>query len=339
MSSEGIIQIDRTVHTSSTGIEIIRTFHVEPYARHTEFIDSLQGKVEDGKRVLPARDTWITNCFCNECEVNFADRRVMASSPSLSGEDTIMKGLVIKEDTADGAAGAIVKAHYRPLVTAWESTEIERADGKVPDQAFDWMDPTFTPGMREIPWPTGLFIRVDRPPPFMHANVPAEVGSSFSVPIENITLRRILVDKIPEKEINACMGAVNEKEFPPNPARAPGFPKCRPRTLRFLPPTYRHMMDSKGHRWYEIIYNFTRIVYWSDKVMDSSGKNKPDWITWNHVFMQPLAGPLGWYPVQTERQPQFGGVAIPDFIPGFPLRAGRLHNEADFAMLFPGKGN
>ena len=351
-------QWDRTDHSTSSGIEIIRTFYCEPYSSYPSVKQALQGTVtvDDAgvwTRTRPARDTYIPNCYCNEVTADFVDKRAITSSHSmeLPGRNLkeMLEGAVadepddnnrIRETTELGVAGALIKAHYRPLITAWT-----RTDGSEPDELprfvpeddeWDWMDLKRVPRIRQIQWPEGLFITardfVGLP---FNENIPDSASSPLGLVIEDISIRRILVGEIPQDVIDQCANCVNREVFPAADSNArPGFPTCPARTLKFVGADTLNMMDAQGHRWYELTLNFRRIVHWSNAVVTAAAHFEDNWVTWNHVFMRPGLSPVGWYPVwlSADRRPL--GVAIPSIVDDLRLRAGPLHNEADFALLF-----
>jgi hypothetical protein len=333
-------QTSRTVHNSTSGIEIIRTFYVEPYAAHQTVQKALQGFVADGERTLPAHDPYITNCFCVESRAEFADINAMASSPSLeikseTGEDLRDKLQDTKEAPQDGTAGAIVTAHFRPLITAWESKDEDDPD----DDRFDWLDPQFSPSVRQIPWPDGLFVATTFAGNVVSDNVPAEVASPLGVTVTDFSIRRTLVDKVPWKKLQSAANAVNRGFFPTIDSEPSGnLPRFEPQTLRFVGAIVENMLDVEGNRYYEITLNFEWIQLFWDKLFDRNGNEARGWVTWNHVFMQPWwlgQGETGWYQVSRGKQRELpDGRKFPIDIPGFGLREGRLYNEIEFMPLF-----
>jgi len=337
--------IGRTCHTSNSGIEILRKFHIQPYESHPDFIKTLQGYIDGNrKRQTPCRDPYIPVCYCTECEINFSHADATSSTQSIDGIDGTLKeklegGKVDapkqKETTEGGTAGAIVTAHYRPLITAWKSKDENKPD----DDVFDWLDPIMIPGTRQIPWPSGLHTNATRPILWDKISVPDDIASPLSVGVDDVFVRRILLPRLPRHTIQQCEGCVNFDTFPAanHPAGSDGspFPRCRPRTLRFIGAESSNMMDTAGNRWFEVKYHFQRVSHWTNRLIDADGKIGEGWVTWNHVFMRPLGALLGWYPVwqNAQRQPTVMGALV-DMLPGLQLTAGRLMNEADFSLLF-----
>jgi len=341
-----IEQMNRTVHTSQSGIEIVRTFYVEPYDSHPAVLKELQGGVDvtrnaDGKatsweRTAPARDTYIRNCYCTECVVNFADPDAMASSLGLQ-DDPALGTLLEKlegqpEKTALGTAGAIITAHYRPLITAWKSSDPDNPD----DDVWDWIDPQFVPGSRQIAWPDGLYITngidVD--------SVPDDAGEALRIPISDFSIKRMFVGSIPWGTIDRMAGTVNAVDFPGPGGAAAGLPNFAPRTLKFMGADTPTMIDSEGERWYEITYRFRWISYYTDRLTDVLGVDSEGPVTWNHVFTNTSflgwpTGRTGWYEIYVGRQFVKHGFVIPGFgIGQLQLSAGRLHIESNFMELF-----
>jgi len=346
---------DRTVHTSASGMEIIRTFHVRPYDAHPAVLKSLQGSVDaNNVRTPPARDPYIPTCYCTEARVNFAHEDAAASVESIDNlvggvndpDPTLVKlegggrnQAKQKETTALGTAGAIVEAHYRPLISAWDPTDADAANKR-----FDWLDPTFTPGVRHIPWPQGLYVNAEMLPLFPGAGaltipeeVPQEVGSPIGVPVSDVSIRRILVGKIPWDAIKEAEHAINKGIWPAAGSKVAGrLPTFEPGTLRFKPPNIRNMLDTEGNRWYEITLNFEWLQLYAPEVYKLDGTSAPGWVTWDHVFMQPegivASAIVGWYPVYRGKKSMFRNIL--GKFPQFPVWAGNLHNHVNFDSLF-----
>jgi len=331
-----IQSLDRTVHVSNSGIDIERMFSFEPYSAHPAVLKALMGSVtREGPghpwvRTPPARDPWILNCYCNDAVVTFADKRVMASSPDIEkGKDTLLKKLEdTKEKPADGTAGAIVRAHYRPLITAWDNPF-------EPEKQWDWLDPTFTPGVRQMPWPEGLYIDFNGLP----AAVPDTVGFPFAVPVDDISVRRILVPEIPWVAINGAKGCVNSKTWPKAGSGAAGlFHPCPPRTLRFEGVKVINQVDSEGERWYELEIRFTKITEYAENIHSASGDDNPGWVTWNEIFTRPsiwgFKGKTSWFEVyKGEAVPAWNAPVSIDY-PFIAKFAGRMYSTCDFDVLF-----
>lgn len=344
----------RNVHTSNSGIEIIREFNVEPYSHYPQVLKELQGYIKDDKRVPPAQDPYIDVCYCTEARAEQWHEDQMTTSENLevisrAVNDGIQKVTRVpaftnppserirkllqmnREEPEEGTAGARITAIYRPLVTAWDSD-----DG--PSSRWDWLDPIVEPGVREIPWPLGLSIRADAVGPDVRT-VPNSVANPLRVSIDDVYVRRILVPKIPNDKIQQAVGCLNRETFPvkgtPPADGASGFPQCRPRTLLFVGAKVQNMMDSDGHRWFEIRYHFQHLIHWSTILMDNVGNPGEGWVTWNHVFIRPYGAKLGWYPVHQNEQRELTVLkTLTDMLPFMQLRAGLLMNEANFSPLF-----
>lgn len=332
---------DRTVHTSHSGIEIERTFYAEPYSSHPDVLKALQGSVEKNgetwERTDPAHDPWIENCYCTEAVLGFEDKEVMAGSPSLdaaAGNDLADKLTKQKETPKEGAAGYQVIAKYRPLLTAWTGDD---SDGH---SKWDWLEPKFTPGVREIPWPNGLFAETTFLGDVVPDNIPDEVGSPVGVPVHDVAIRRILVGAVPWETIAASANALNKDVFPEAGTSAadnlPAFPE---RTLKFTGVDILNMVDTEGNRWYELIVNFKWINLWAEKLFNlgAGGESEEGWVTWNHALYQPWwlgQGDTGWYEAALGEQRRIAGFNAPFDIPGFGLIGGRLHSEVNFMPLF-----
>ncbi|MBU0982876.1 MAG: hypothetical protein KKA42_03335 [candidate division Zixibacteria bacterium] len=333
-----IQSLNRTVHVSNSGIDVERRFYIEPYSYHPEVLKALMGSVtavkKEWKRVPPARDPWIPNCYCSEAMVTLADVDAMTSSPGLDEDgdnDTLLKRLEnVREAPADGSVGAFVHAHYRPLITAWQS---DSASDVHPE--FDWMDYQSTPGVRQMPWPEGLYVFHSG----LSAQVPDTVGFPFTVPVATLTVRRMLLPEIPWDKIDAAAGCVNNKTFPPDNSNVSArIPSCPARTLKFENAQVTNQIDTEGNRWYEVTYTFTRINHYERHLISIIGDDNPGPVTWNHIFLRPSCfgwkGATGWYEC-------FKGEAVPIWNgpfgidrPGMALQHGRLHSECDFMLLF-----
>jgi len=335
--ANSIQSLNRTVHVSNSGIDIERRFYIEPYSYHPEVLKTLLGSATIVKKVLsrvpPARDPWIRNCYCTEAMITLADSDAMAGSPGLEdgGNNTLIKKLEnVREAPKEGSAGAFVLAHYRPLITAWEGTNPGTTHPE-----FDWIDYSVTPGVRQMPWPEGLYVYHQG----NSAAVPDTVGFPFTVPVNTLSIRRMLLPEVPWEAIDAAAGCVNKNAWPPdNSAVSKRIPQSPPRTLKFENAEVTNQVDMEGNRWYEVTYTFTRIVLLEDVLTSATGDVNPGPVTWNHVFTRPSLwgwkGQTGWFEV-------FKGKAVPIWDaplgidwPGMAKVYGRLHAECDFDKLF-----
>ena len=335
-----IQQTGRTVHTSPSGIEIIRNFYIEPYEAHTTVTKALQGSVTGGEgawvRTAPARDPWIPACFCTEAVADPVDPDAWASSGSISeqgpviGEPQLNTLVDILERKKAPQSGANITAHYRPMITAWENPF-------EPEYALDWLDPKIEPGVRQLPWPGGMNVKSV---PGYTFNVPAAVAAPIEVPISSVSIRRILVGSVPHGKIKAASGAINDGIFPaPGTGAAGGLPKFEKGTLKFEGADVQNMVGSDGSRWYEITYRFKWIHLPDATLISALGTETKGWVTWNHILFCPsffgLQGKVGWYEVfrGKQRNLAFDGV-INIQLPLMAVFGGRLYNETNFAPLF-----
>ncbi len=322
----------RTVHTSNSGIEIIREFNVEPYAAHADVLRDLQGFVEDGKRTRPAQDPYIKSCFCTEARGDLWHDEQPTTSENLAegGQDTIRKLLEEhKLEPVPGTAGAKVSAHYRPLLTAWASSNPDDPD----DQAFDYLEPKFTPGVRQIPWPPGLFVEADGIIGKRPFSVPQSVASPIGVSVTDFSMRRILLDTIPWDAITKLQSTLNRFDWPEENSKIAGkLPTFRAGTLKFTGADVQNMIDAAGNRWFEVTYNWQWVQH-ADLLIDQFGNESDGWVTWNHVFMRPLTAKLAWYEVWRSEEFTAFGINIPN-IPGAAIAAGPLYGGTDFDELW-----
>ena len=330
-------QLSRILHVTNSGIDIRREFYVEPYESHPEVIKTLLGWVDDdGTRHRPARDTHIRNCYCNEAVVHFADQDAMASSPGLDVKveppnDTLIKKLEnVREAPIEGSAGATITAHYRPLITAWKSADPEQPDIK----EFDYLDPKYTPGIRQVPWPPGLFVKWPLLPGNNTWEVPDSVATPIGVPITDVSIRRILVKTPPWDAIKKCAFATNKGVWPVpgSDLSKGGLPRFEERTLKFQSADVSNMIDSEGHRWHEVTLNF-KWMHFPDTVCTFQGIYKQDWVTWNHVLMRPAGCQTAWYEVSRALDLNLFGFRLPQ-MPGAQVSSGYLYNGVDFDELF-----
>ena len=169
VAADGLRQYGRSHHTSQSGIEIVRNFHVKPFAAYPRVMRALHGFVERDngvwKRTPPARDSYVDNCYCAESIVKFAHPDAMASSPSLISEEGEQNAIIDQlqnqiETPQSGTAGAVIEAHYRPLITAWKPSTPPAPGEDQPTEIWDWMDPVFLPSQMQLPWPSGLHAAV-----------------------------------------------------------------------------------------------------------------------------------------------------------------------------------
>ncbi len=93
----------RIQHTSNSGIEILREFHVEPYEDYIDVIHKLQGFVEDGKRTPPKRDPYVPVCYCTETRVDQWHEEQLTTSDDLTdgAEDDIDKSMSMPGVSSD----------------------------------------------------------------------------------------------------------------------------------------------------------------------------------------------------------------------------------------------
>lgn len=358
-------QLSRTEHTSTSGMDITRKFYYEPYEEYKDVTRVLQGTVKKGagegalwKRTFPARDTFVKNAYCNEVLTNHAHPDSLAASQfSLSSDVGLAPGEVpaanlidqlqdVPETLLDGAAGAVITAHYRPVITAWqpEDTGDPGAPPFDPDdpptEIWDWLDPVFTPGVRFIPWVDGLFVtqnvggvKIPRP-------VPDNVATPIGLPVVDLAIRRTLVGELPIETMGQLAGAVNDRDWPDDGPARNGLGKFRKRTLKYETTAVKNMLDADGTRYFELTHHFKWIPTFAAKVFDGQGNPVgPAFITWNHVFMHPsilkFQGPTGWYEVWRSEQPdQRFAALLPIANAILRKSSGLLYDEGDMMELF-----
>ncbi len=326
-----LTQTNRQVHTDNSGMEIIRSFHCMPYSAHPEVQKILQGTVnDDGTRVPPAHDSYVENAYCTETRVDFADSDAMATAKDIGynpGNPDILDALQDqKEELAKGVAGAIIHAHYRPLMTAWQAD-----DADAENHRFDWLDVRIVPRLKTLAWPGGLYVTAEGLIDTQRVDVPEEVANPIAISISDVSIRRTLVADPIWDTAATLVNGVNQ-EFFPNQAHkaADGVPRFQPATLKFVGRNVRYMLDSQGKRWYEITNNFEWIQAFDKIVVDSNGAEREGWVTWQHILIHPRIGSkIGWYEVRKE------GVGVGNIQWfGQQVNAGPFHNEVNFLPLF-----
>ncbi len=351
-------QKGRTHHSSSSGIEITREFYCEPYQAYPRVIDALQGSVDKGDddqwvRTPPLRDTIVKNCYCTETVVDFEHPDALAATDykledGLTAEDVdLTRGPIAVglEDSpellVDGAAGAKIVAHYRPLITAWQQGDLgdeEFDDTKI----WDWLDPVFTGSVRQIPWPPGLFITEKLLGRSIPHGMDDSLASPLGVTVFDLAIKRTLVGKVPVTTMGRISSAVNDKAFPEDGSPAAnGLGPFPPRTLRYDTTSIRNMLTAKGKQWFELTHHFKWISSFASKLFDIKGNpHGPDFVTWNHVFTHPSTfgfdGPTGWYEVWRSEDQDVPLQGLVRAVQGLPIRrsSGRLYDEANFMELF-----
>lgn len=338
--------VSRKVQTTSSGIRIERAFYFEPYGAFPEVLKALQGMVK-GERTLPARDPYIPNCFCNECHLTMpGGDYALTTSPSLDeardADGKIVTSIkerseLLKEKPIAGGVGGHVVAIYRPLITA----RIAPEGDKKPENSFSWIDPTFMPVMKQIPWPDGMFIATGAAI-FRNKSVPKEAGLPIHVPVIEFSIRQLLLEYPPWDAIGSVAGCINSDRWPEPGMAQNTLPNFVRGTLKFEAPQVVNRMDAAGRRWYEVTYNFSWLRYGDTGVHGEDGatlgpKNAVNPVTWNHVFMRPSffgfqANKLGWYHVLRDEADGFFRLADN---PLFRQSGGSLYNYTTFGHLFP----
>jgi len=338
-----IEQHGRTHNSTYSGMEIVRKFHVPKWSDFHSVQRALHGRVvdQDGTwtRTPPLRDTYVKSAYCNETQVDFAHPNAPKTIPSLSsgGAVTIKEQLENQAETLQkGTAGAVITAHYRPLITAWQPTPTGEGDEPYDDNIWDWIDPVFTPGFMQFPWPGGLHAAVDAEK-FDTRDIPTEAAQPIQIPVSDLSIKRILVGEVPWGAISQLGNVINEEEWPAQGSPAANglglsFPAG---TLKFVDPDIVNMIDAEGNRWYEITLNFKWIHKTSNRLFGDDGKPDPSgWITWNHMFTRPSGFITGWYRVFKSGARNVGPFNLDWIFPGEALTVGNLHQEGSFDNLF-----
>ena len=325
--------LSRTEHASPSGIEIIRSFHVRQYQDHREVCKALRGYSVKDSRVLPARDTYIRNCYCMETRVDFAHEDATMSSESIqdivgTAKDKVEGNVdagTQKETTALGTAGAIVHAHYRPMVSSFKAEDPEETN----TEAFDWLDFTSVPGFKQIQWPDGLFTVRDG----NAVSLPDDLAEPIRIPVSDVSIRRVMVHEPPYQTMKVASGSVNSLSFPRPADQFTGMPTFEKGTLRFEGATIEPTIDSEGKRHWEVTNHYSWLNLYSTAVYNEGGNRQDGPVTWNHVFMRPsrwgFQGPMGWYFVHREADIKVG----PFNVGLFRFSDGSLYKLFDMMQL------
>ena len=331
----------RTNHVHWDGCEVQRQFYINHYRAAPDVCAALLGFVlrettQAGglvyRRYLPAFDPYYNQIlFCNEARWDHVDQKAISNSTPLAAtaeglEQTaayhrFMAGASVVPERAEG--GAFITASYRPLISAYTVSNRDRQ--------FDYMDPILTPGVSTIPWPDGLQIVKDGRILGINADtLSQEAADPIAIPLIEFTVRRMFLGKIPYVTWNIHLNKVNYLPWPSVPA-GEGWPWTIPQfpaeTLRFdsYKVTSHWSQSSTLNLWYEVEFHFSWRSYVDYPVFGLNGENLGrQWVTWNHVFINPLDADLGWYRV----------IRKDERAPIHEVHGENLYGRSDFDLLF-----
>ncbi len=252
---------DRNVRISSSGMEIVTTFYVEPASAAPIVVCALLGRVDSTvsppTRTLPGIDFEYPFCYCVEARQRPVDRRAVSSCPPILGgnyddettlddlTDAVQNAQAIFDGpsslAADGSytskltramCGAFVDAVYRPLPTVYtEDGNTNFADWQNPQNCFDYLDPQFYPASRSFPangYPGTqngfcLMGSISRLPVL----APNSNNTSLLVTEtwQEITIRRVMCPSIPWTTISQLENRINgTNPWTPAHMTIPGLP-------------------------------------------------------------------------------------------------------------------
>ena len=234
MSDSSVVTIleavDRRVRITTTGIEIVTTFYVEPASGAPMVVCSLLGSVSGNTtsslRNLPANDFEYPFCYCVEAHPAPFDRR----SPSMLSRtfghggisrDTLLAAL-LKPIVFDGPSslgsdgqyfaansqnmcGAYVEAVYRPINSVYTGSTSGTSNANV----FDYVDPQFYPCSRSFTVDEAGFLLPSSvtglPQPVPNAGTGAQMMETW----QEFTIRRVMCPCVPWETIRQLQNRIN----------------------------------------------------------------------------------------------------------------------------------
>lgn len=241
--------VDRRSRLTSTGMEIVTTFYVEPATAAPIVVCALLGQVTGTSlanygRNLPAQDYQYPFCYCVEAHETPFDKRSVASSPArlplkfgnfnvttlsavqaalanpISFDGPVIKGKPATAGTtgieqaglAQNMCGAYIEAVYRPLSSIYS--------GNTPANAFDYIDPQFYPCSRTVPIKT-LAIRGVIPLSDYYVADSGLLTDTWS----EFTIRRVMCPSVPWSTIQQLTNRINgQKAWSPANMSIVGLP-------------------------------------------------------------------------------------------------------------------
>lgn len=349
----------RTSHVHWDGCEVQRQFYVNHYSAAPHVCAALLGFVlNEGavyKRYLPASDPIYDRIlYCNEARWDHVDKQSISAAAPLNatagnvsniqayshlmwqinrvGENKVTvtdEGLI----TEGVPGGAFITASYRPLISAYHGDAYSSGPGDpVPprERQFDFMDPQFVPGSATIPWPLGVETRRYATFPsslLIYDPVPEESAEAIRIPVNEFSIRRMFLGRVPYEVLDAMVGTVNSVAWPVgNPGEIDwpwSLPQFPAETLRFenYEATQHWSQSSFREAWFEVRLVFSHRNKW-DVVYDRNAvRTAHGPVTWNHAFFKPGNRECAWWYLMRDT----------DVVPEVHLP---LHPVADFYRLF-----
>ncbi len=315
---------DRVDHFSQHGMEVRRSFRVNPFRAFIDFVATMEGGVEEEHpggaapddarewvRHLPHVDPY-THTVWTDSIVTPLDSDGVGASPAFDWEQAkkekpaaqqlqeLLKEIDRGTKTEQFYPGAIVTGIYRPLVTI--STLTETLEARLL-HGMDYLDPTYTPGSFTIPWVDGLRWTVFKFVDKQWQDIDEDVIAPIVIPTTEITIRRTLVPELHPEIWDKFVGHLCYNTW--GPRNTQWFNKFQAETLRFesWTPTLkqtRTVLSDDGTRfqhYWDIELKFTQINHWDHRVQRSDGIFRTnDWVTWQHVLMKPRRWEFGIIP-------------------------------------------
>lgn len=259
----------RTENVSNGSGEIKRELYCEPYAAYPRVERALLGTVDANSdppsRTKPHQDPVHSHFFCASTAVESMAREAMAGSPSTgfapaSDDDreamNVRESLGTMEDPrgfvgnpADvsantPSAGAIITATYRPLIILQGLSQ--------QFDPFDFVDLQIEPILKTQLVGRDLnFLLGSTIPGKVHVSPIDNSPAVVSETVWGLTMRRLMVPKIPTKTIFTCANKINRTvahiagmEFPSE-------------TLRFDGAETINKRGVDGTPWYDLVYHFS----------------------------------------------------------------------------------
>jgi len=305
--------VERVVEASDEGTAIRRTFYLDPYEAHPFVLSALLGAIENGQRRLPAHDPYWADCYCTDATVKQVDQATMAWSPGLgmkrgdaSSADIVaaLQGkevptgpasTVTEQGSTSGVtvtnAGCLIQSVFRPLVHEAPGWAVGSGGYfGLSWSNFDFVDPQLHPITKTASTGTSLRYLVTGA---LSTNRFAKVGAEgfITQPMQQFTIRRIMVPRIPATTISKFKGHINAQEF------TIGNFTFAPETLRFddceVIKRAVPYCDGSFNLWYDLLYMFTWNTiydeYWATTNYET-GEGQfagPGYVGWNRIFGAP----------------------------------------------------
>lgn len=239
-----VTEMSRTERHTREGLEVVRTFHVNPYSYLPTVLSALLGEIKlDGTgygRTLPARDPVYPYCRCQEANVEPVE--VLSTGVSTTNLAVLSE--------ANYSATAKVVATYRPLEN--EDTDDNNNELELATENFD-----FKYVSQQSPAQWWIF-------PDDANNVPLpQEGQQFTktFPIIDYTLTRNYVVFLPTLSISKLANRVNRNDFSfmrrVRGSSTSALRRWPAETLRYEGANVSRRMTNKGFPYYTVAHKFS----------------------------------------------------------------------------------